>query len=596
MLTSLGSSSFLRKAAKITVIVNGRALEAKKGETILQLCDRNNLKIPRLCYHPCLPPQGSCGLCAVQITDAKGERLGNACVTKCSNGMRIETHSQRAIHNVKDKLQKLLDVHDQQCTSCIAYERCEFRDLVFGNGVSNIDRAYPIPNSIDISSNSIRIDPSKCVACGRCVRACKNISGQKVLKVAKKNGREYVQTTNGQLLNDTNCISCGQCALYCPVGAITEKSQVQEILTRIRNRTKKLSVIHFSPAVKIGLADAFGVPISSLPTGKIINALRLYGFQQVYDSSFGGDIAILEEAARLAAKIQDSNDKEPLFSSSCSAWVKYVEQSRSDLIPKLSTVRSPTAIMSSLVKNVISKANKLSEDEVCCVSLTPCIGKKNEALRSQLSTPKGFSETDFSLTIRELVHMLQISGIHILDLPSEGKFDTLYGASSGSGKLAEISGGQLNGLLRTTYEIINGKEMPKLEIPKLTSFKDGIKVVEVDMGVKKIKVASVQGMANIMKFLEKYKKKDKSLDGIKYVEMMSCPGGCVCGGGSIKPTSKANLEQRYNEILKMDKSDKVKSPLKNELVSKLYSEVLGKPESELAKQLLHTHFTHRAGF
>lgn len=594
MLTSLNASSFSRNAAAIiTVVINGKAFEAQKGETILQICDRNGMKIPRLCYHPCLPSQGSCGICAVQVTDAKGEKISNACVTKCQNGMQIETRSQKVVNHVQGKLQKLLDVHDQQCTSCVAFKRCEFRKMIYSNGVSNTERAQPIPDTIDLSSPAVKIDPSKCVQCGRCVRACKNNS-LKVLKVAKgKNGRTYVQTTDGRCLNETACISCGQCTLYCPVGAITEKSEVQHILAHVTGSKKhKLSVAHFTPGVKVGLAAAYKVPVEKISTGRIINALRLLGFDLVLDASFGSDIAMMEDATELANQIKAGN-KDIIYTSTCPSWVKFAEQGDKKIIKNLSKTRSPGAITSGIVKNVIAKDRSIKDDEVFCVSFTPCLSKKEEIRRGQLGTENSIPDTDYALSVRELVELFKVAGIDVFEIPEDGKFDMFEG--SGAGALSEITGGYLEGVLREAYQILNNKQMPNLEIEKLHGTA-ATKIVDVNMGVGKIKVAAIQGIANGAKFLEKVKKNDKSVKGIKFVEIIACQGGCVNGGGSVRPSSKATFEERQNELIKIDGESKIRVSQENPEVQAIYKNVFGKPNSLKAQEILHTHFTHRAGF
>ena len=583
-------TQFSRPAAKIKVTVNGRSLEANKGETILQLADRNHIPIPRLCYHPCLALQGSCGMCVVQCKDAKGkETLSNACVTKVSNGMTVETCSQRVSQSVHDKLQGLLDVHDERCSTCVANNRCEFKNMVFSHGVVNTKRCPPIPDSIDESCHSVRIDPSKCVLCGRCVRACKNIAGQKVLKVAAKGKRQCIQTTTGAKLNDTSCVKCGQCTLYCPVGAITEKAEENVLLQAMKDRKKKLYVCQVHPAAKVAISEALGLDAGTISTGKLVGALKNLGFDLVFDTAFACDLHAMQSAEELIEHLNNQKDG-VLFTSTCPSFINYVEQSRADLIPQISKLKSPVAILSGLIKHTLPKQMQLQAEDIYSVCVTPCTATKDEVNKASLNV-NGVKETDVCLTIRELVEMLKLVGINFADIPDEGQFDNVYGFGSGGGQMYGTSGGVMEATLRVAYGILNGKKMPKPVIQQIRGMQ-AQKVAEVDLGTKKVKVAVVQGLANAMKLLDKIKKKDKAVKDVRFVEVLSCPGGCVCGGGTPKPRTKEALEERTKAIYELDAKAKIRCPCENTLVKDTVKELkdLGN-----VHEILRTTYSRRSG-
>ncbi|OHT07591.1 Iron hydrogenase 1 [Tritrichomonas foetus] len=472
--------------------------------------------------------------------------------------------------------------------------------MCYDQDVSTQTHHSPIPESVDVSTNSIRIDPSKCVDCKRCVRACKNIAGQKVLKVGPLGDHPAaIQTTNGKPLQETNCIKCGQCTLYCPVGAITENSQVREVMSSIKNHQRKAYVCQINPSVHIALADAFGVSPSVLTPGKVASALRIIGFDKVYDTRFGGDILIMEEAAQLVERLKDKKSNSPFLASACPAFINYIEQSRSPFIPNLSTARSAPAILASLIREVLPQQLNLHPEDIYSVYVTTCLAKKDEIERPTHSSPSGVKDTDVSLSIRELIELFRQSNINVHEL-EESKFDFLLGGTqggeqaSGAAAILDTAGGLMEAVLRTANWMLTGKSPKNLEMKALRGDK-AQKVTEVQMGDIKFQVAAVQGMANAMKLFDKIKK-DKKLKEIKYIEVMACQGGCVCGGGSVMPADKDAMNERVKAVYEDDKACKVRCAHESSAVTDLYQNFLEKPNSHKAHDLLHTHFAQRPGF
>lgn len=587
------ASSISRSSSKITVTVNGRSLKAKKGETILALCDRNGIRVPRLCFHPCLPPSGTCGLCVVQVENHGAETFSNACVTKVANGIRVNTLHQRVIDQVRNTLTHILDTHDERCSACVANQRCEFRNLCYDHKVSSLKDRLHIKYKNDDSTHAIHIDPSKCVDCKRCVRACNKIAGMKILKVAPLQGRNAVQIASGLDLYDTTCIRCGQCVLFCPVGALTERTQSREVLEKIRNHGKKVNVCELGPGVHIALADALGLTPQQLTPQRLVSCLKAIGFDYVLDAKFGGDLMIMEEAATLVEKIKKNELKAPFFSSNCPSFVNYIEQSRPSVIPNLSTLRSAPSILSSLVMEVLPAKLNIRPLDIFNVSVTCCLSKKDEIERPQYQTKVGLKNIDVSLSVRELVDLFHIAHINPLTF-KETPFDTVLGTGSGAAELIDTSGGYMEATLRTAHWMLTGKNPAKLEMKELRGDK-ALKVMEVKLGDHKIHVAAVQGMVNAIKFFDKVKK-DKKLRKIKYVEVMACPGGCVCGGGTSILTSKEAIKERCDAIYKDEAKSKIRFAHENPCVQDIYKTLLEKPNSQKVHDLLHAHFSRRPGF
>jgi NADH-quinone oxidoreductase subunit G len=433
-------------------------------------------------------------------------------------GLTVDTLSQKSIAAAKKQLQSLINVHDERCGTCVANARCEFRPLVFGAQVANPKRAPPIPNSVDVSTFALQIDPSKCVSCARCVRACKNISGQKVLKVASKAGRRVVQSTPAKL-SASVCVRCGQCTLYCPVGAITEQNQAPAVLSALRKREKKLYVAQVDASVGPALSEAFGLPPGTVSTGRAVAALKAIGFDFVFDTTAANAANVAETAKQLKAS------EKVYFTSTCPAFVNFVERSRPELIPQLSTVRTPASILSGVVKSSFAKEKGVNGADIYVVAVGGCLARKEEIARKQLA-----GLTDVALTVRELVALIKFSGINFYGL-NDAKFDAPY--AGGSGAFA-VSGGALAAVLKKAGEV--GIEKLEGSGPQ--------KVVQIGAG----KAVAIQGLADALKFLDKLKKGDPSVAGVKAVEVLACPGGCVAGGGSVKPGSKGAVEARVAAI------------------------------------------------
>ena len=438
---------------------------------------------------------------------------------------------------------------------------------------------------VDQSSLAIQFQMEKCIGCTACVKACSNIAGQDILECEKK-GKAH--TVSGKLLSDTHCISCGQCTLACPTKAITEHFDKDELTKLLKNKNGKIMTCQFAPAIRINTAELLGIPVGEISTGKIITALKMLGFDYVFDTNFGADLTIVEEATEFVQRLNDPDAVLPMFTSCCPAWVNYVEKSRPELIPHLSSARTPLTMLSSVVKNIFPKKIGVEKERIYHVAFMPCTAKKDEIKR-----PQFIDETDLVITSRELAQMIKDAKIDFKNLPdSEG--DTIYSEYSGGGAIFCATGGVMEAALRSAYKFITGKDMVPLELKSVRGIKDGIKTASININGKKVNVAVAQGIKNAMDLLEKIRNKEPGFEEIHFLEVMACPGGCVMGGGSPKAKGKKGQEQRLEATYKIDESLPRRVSQDNIQLQALYNESFdGEFGSHYAHEILHTYQTNR---
>ena len=438
---------------------------------------------------------------------------------------------------------------------------------------------------VDQSSLAIQFQMEKCIGCTACVKACSNIAGQDVLECERKG---IAHTVSGQLISDTNCISCGQCTLACPKQAITEHFDKDELTQLLKNKNGKIMTCQIAPAIRINTAELLGAPVGEISTGKIITALKMLGFDYVFDTNFGADLTIVEEATEFVQRLNDPDAVLPMFTSCCPAWVNYVEKSRPDLIPHLSSCRGPMAMLSSVVKNIFPKKIGVERSRIYHVAIMPCTAKKDEIRRPQFG-----DETDLVVTSRELAQMIKDAKIDFKNLPdTEG--DTIYSEYSGGGAIFCATGGVMEAAVRSAYKFITGKDMVPFEFKAVRGTKNGIKTASIDINGKKINVAVAQGIKNAMEALAKIQAKEPGFEELHFLEVMACPGGCVMGGGSPKVKGKNGPEKRLEATYKIDESLPARVSQDNIQLQNLYNESFeGEFGSHYAHELLHTYHTNR---
>ncbi|KAJ6244158.1 iron hydrogenase [Anaeramoeba flamelloides] len=563
--------------------LNGKFVETTKGTTILEACRTSDIFIPSLCYHPNLSPNEECNLCLVE-TD-KTSKLSRACSTIIQEGMDIVTKSQNVLNSVKHNLAMILSEHPKECTSCESNNRCELQDLIYRYGI--IDK-FPrkqrsfIPK--DYSSPSLIRDMNKCIKCYRCVKACSELQGMDILTIGPDG---IPMTPKNKELYTTKCINCGACSFYCPVGAITENSQVREVSNLLKNKEGKTLVFQTAPATRVAISEEFGMEPGDVSTGKMVAALRKLGADVVFDTDFTADLTIMEEGSELLDRIKNGGTL-PMFTSCCPGWINMVEKFYPEFIPNLSSCRSPQGMMSSLVKNYWAERIGIKPEDVVVVSIMPCTAKKDEAVRDQLKTESGLQETDYVLTTRELAKLIKLNKVKFASL-KESEYNNPLGESTGAAVIFGNTGGVMEAALRTAYEIALEKPMPTLNYTPVRGFQ-GIKEATVDFGGIDLKVAVVHQASNIHNYMQRLKEGDSMHH---FVEFMICKGGCIGGGGEPKSKTGDYLEKRMKGIYKIDDNFKIRKSHENKAVKQIYDQFFGHPLSHKSHHFLHTHYNDR---
>ncbi len=566
-----------------TLFVNGREVAFDNEKNLLEVIRKANIEIPTFCYHSELSVYGACRLCMVDI---EGRGLITSCSTKPEEGMKVKTHTSELREMRKIILELLLANHDRDCTSCQKNANCKLQDLAYKLGVDKIrfkktEKILPI----DYSSKALVRDPNKCILCGDCVRACSEIQGIGAIDFAHRGSFIQVTPAFGKDLAMVECVDCGQCARVCPTGSITPRSEIDIVWADIDNPNKKV-VAQIAPAVRVAIGEMFGLQPGDVLTGQIAAALRLLGFDQVYDTSFTADLTVIEEANEFV-KRKNSGDNLPLMTSCCPGWVKYVEQYHPEHLANLSTCKSPQQMFGSVAKDLLPKEFGTTREDLVVVSIMPCTAKKFEAKRPEFYTDN-VADVDHVITTQELASMIKQAGINFKDLDPE-PLDMPFGFKSGAGVLFGNTGGVSEAVLRYLYEKIKGVQLESVYFHEARGLK-GVKEVCVNLNGADVNIAIVNGLSNIKHVLKEMKEGKKHYD---FIEVMSCPGGCIGGAGQPVCYDTAVKESRAEGIYNSDKMLKVRKAQENPYINELYETRLGEIGGKSAHDLLHTHYHNR---
>ena len=574
----------------INLTIDGIAVSAPEGSTILEAAKLANINIPTLCYLKDVQQIGACRICLVEVKGARG--LAAACVMPISEGMEVKTNTPTIRAQRKLNLELLLSNHNRECTSCVRSGNCELQALCTEYGVTE----YPydgIKNEakVDDLSASIVRDNSKCISCRRCIAACNNIQKIGAIGASQRGFATTIGCAFERSLKDSPCINCGQCILACPVGALHEKDSIDAVWEALGNPDLHV-VVQPAPAVRASIGEEFGLPMGVAQTGKMVAAMRRLGFDKVFDTDFAADLTIMEEGTELLERLADKDAALPMITSCSPGWIKYCETFYPEFIPNLSSCKSPHEMMGAVIKSYYAEKNNIDPKNIYVVSVMPCTAKKFEAARSELGND-GLQDVDAVLTVRELARMIKQAGIDFARLADED-FDEVLGDSTGAGVIFGATGGVMEAALRTVYEIVTGKTLEKVEFDAVRGT-EGIKEAEIDLNGKTVRVAVAHSTGNAKKLLDAVKAGEKHYD---FIEIMGCPGGCVTGGGQPIVNAKDLMyldvkALRAKALYDEDAGKALRKSHENPSVKKIYDEYFEKPGSHKSHELLHTTYVAR---
>lgn len=577
----------------VNVTIDNRQAQVEKGATILDAAAGLGIRVPKLCHMKLhdLNVENNPGACRICVVEVAGRRnLAPACKTECTEGMVIKTHSPRVLAARQTVMELILSNHPNDCLTCVKSGACELQTLAAELGVREIRYKGDMSTfKTDISPSIVR-NMDKCIMCRRCEMACNEVQSVGALSATERGFGSVVTTAFGRPIAETNCINCGQCVAYCPTGALSEHSNISDVVRVLGDPTKTV-VVQTAPAVRVGLGQDFGYSGSSV-TGKMVSALRQLGFNYVFDTDFTADLTIMEEGTELLQRLGkalggDGEVKVPLMTSCCPGWVSFVEEHYPEILPHLSTAKSPQQMFGAVAKNYLTKKMELDRENLVVVSVMPCVAKKFERSRPEFAKD-GVSDVDIVITTRELAHLIRYANINFAAL-EESDFDHPLGESTGAGVLFGATGGVIEAATRTAYEVHTGKPLPKIDFKELRGF-EGIRSATIDFDGLPINIGIAHGLANARKLAEDVKAGRSQYHAI---EVMACPGGCIGGGG--QPYHRGDMEvirRRHASIYAEDASKPLRKSHDNPFVKQLYSEYLGEPCGHLSHELLHTTYSN----
>lgn len=577
--------------AKINIKIEGVPYQVEQGMTILEAAKACGYEIPSLCaYNHGECSRGSCRVCLVEATGARG--LVASCVYPVAEGMEITISSPKATAARRSSVELLLSNHNRNCQECDKNGKCELLHVAVLTGArEGIYGGEQTPVTVDAITPSIKRDTSKCVLCGRCIERCKNAHGLSVLGFEKRGFKTIVAPAENRSFSDSPCILCGQCVSVCPTGALMEVSEIDKVDAAFK--AGKYVVVQTAPAVRAALGEEFDMPIGTLVTGKMVAALRRLGFKKVFDTNFGADLTIMEEATELLTRVREGGTL-PMITSCSPGWINYAEYYYPELLDHLSSCKSPHEMFGAILKTYYAEQNGIKPEDIFVVSVMPCTAKKFEKDREELQV-NGLKDVDAVLTTRELGKMIKRAGILFNRLPDEEFDNDIVGEYTGAGVIFGATGGVMEAALRTAAYVLNGEELEHVELEDVRGMA-GIKEATYTLGGMDVKVAVASGMKNAKVLLEQIK---AGTSPYHFIEIMGCPGGCVAGGGQpyVKPCFLPNeaddildtfRDKRAAALYQEDESKQIRVSHKNEQVIRLYDEFLGSPNSHLAHELLHT--------
>lgn len=592
----MNGGSAMNTSDTITLTIDGRNVTVPVGTTMLNACRAAGVKIPTLCHLEGISSNASCGICVVEVEGARN--LVRSCVQTAAAGQKILTSSARVMEARRTVVELLLANHPDDCLSCLRNGTCELQSISELIGVKR--KTYPMtrkPARPDLAGRAILRDNNKCILCGRCVAVCRDTQTVSAIDFTGRGIRSRVAPFMDRALSESTCVSCGQCTLVCPTGALTERDETDEVFAAIHDPDLTV-IVQTAPAIRASLGEALGMPAGSLVTGKMVSALSRIGFNKVFDTQFTADLTIMEEGTELLSRLTGGGTL-PMITSCSPGWISFIETFYPQLLPHLSTCKSPQQMFGALAKSWWAERTGIDPSKLVVVSIMPCTAKKFEAKRPEMRNAwewwkekdrqyAPFFDVDYALTTRELARMIKRNGIDFADMP-DSAFDSPLGTSTGAATIFGSTGGVMEAALRTTYELATGTPLPTLELQAVRGF-EGIREASLDINGAAIKVAVAHSLANARVLL----------DGIAagtspytFIEVMSCPGGCLGGGGQPLAPDWQKKSSRQAAIYTEDRNLPIRKSHENPDIGRLYQEFLEKPSSHQAHSLLHTTYRQK---
>ena len=574
----------------LTVKVNGVEVSVPKGTTVLEAAHIAGIEIPTLCYMKEINEIGACRICITEVNEGRGFRLVAGCVYPCTDGMEIRTNTPNVIDSRRKTLELILSTHERKCLSCVRSGNCELQTLANELGVEMEDNYDGETNKYEIDDSAAHMyrDNNKCILCRRCVAVCEKTQGIGVIGANERGFKTFIGSAFDMGLGDTSCVSCGQCIAVCPTGAIAEKDYTTEVLAAIADPEKHV-IVQTAPAVRAALGECFDMPIGTNVEGKMVTALRLLGFDKVFDTDFAADLTIMEESTEFINRVKNGG-KLPLITSCSPGWIKYCEHYFPDMIDNLSSCKSPQQMFGATAKTFYAEKMGIDPKNIVMVSIMPCTAKKFEIGRDDQNAA-GVPDVDFALTTRELGRMIKRAGINFIAL-NDGKFDEPLGISTGAAVIFGATGGVMEAALRTAVHTLTGADV--VDFPEVRGT-EGIKEATYKVGDLDVKVAVASGLSNANELLTKVQNGEADYH---FIEIMGCPGGCVNGGGQPQqPATVRNFTdlraERAKALYDQDAAMPVRKSHENPAVKAVYDEFFGEPGSHKAHEILHTSYVKR---
>ncbi|MBR3280987.1 MAG: [Clostridia bacterium] len=573
----------------INLTIDGKQIQCEEGLTILEAAMKNGIDIPTLCFLKEINEVGDCRMCIVEVEGRRG--FTTSCITKAEEGMVVHTNSKAVLDARKTTLDLILSNHHIECLTCIRNGNCELQKLAEKFNMDKITfEGEKKEYEIDDKSPSIVRDSNKCVLCSRCTATCKKVQEIGAIEKSNRGFDSCISTVNGCSLADSNCTFCGQCIESCPVGALHEKENIDDVWNLLHDEEKYV-VVQTAPAVRVAIGEEFGMPIGTNATGKMVTALHNLGFDKVFDTNTGADLTIMEEANEFLDRVTNGGVL-PMITSCSPGWVRFCEKNFPNQLSHLSSCKSPHTMFGALIKSYFAQKIGVEKEKIAVISIMPCIAKKYECSRPEMEVD-GIRDVDYVLTTRELARMIKQANIDFVNL-EDGKFDDPMGEASGAGAIFGTTGGVMEAAVRTAVETLEGHSVDQITYEAVRGEKD-IKEATLNVAGKEIKIAVASGLANARKLLEQIEKGESPYH---FIEIMACPGGCIMGGGQPIKSAKTRMSVdvaglRRKAIYSIDEASTIRKSHENPVMKVLYDEFLEKPGSHIAHKYLHTEYSEK---